>query len=146
MANGPAIEECRKRLENTKVQEFLMGNKAKLVGNPFSSTYLALLQVLQHKTERISKKHNSDPARTPPAKRTAKPQDTARPHSSDSFSTAHSGITAESKDEEFSKSLLNAFIGDVFLFLQHKEQTKLTWPKTPYYVELALRYWIILQH
>jgi hypothetical protein len=131
-----AIEESRKGLEATKVEDFLMGNKAKLIGNPFSSTYLALLQVLQRNTERVSKKRRPDPAQDLPAKRRAQTRATTRPLSSDS---ALSGISAESKDEEFSKCLLNAFVCDVFFFLQCKEHTKLTWPETPYYVELAPR-------
>lgn len=131
-----AIEETRKRLETTRVEDFLMGNKAKLVGNAFSSTYLALLQVLQRNTERISKKRGLKPAQEPLTKRRGKTQATARPRS---FDSTHSGTSAESKDEEFSKSLLNALIGDVFLFLQSKEQAKLSWPTSPYYVELAPR-------
>jgi hypothetical protein len=117
------------------VEEFLMGNKAKLAGNPFSHTYKALLQVLQHNTERVSKKRGPDPVKAQPAKRRAT-QATARPLSSDS---AHSGTSSESKDEEFSKNLLNAFISDVFDILEAKQQTKLTWPATSYYVELAVR-------
>jgi hypothetical protein len=71
--------------------------------------------------------------------------DAARPQSFDSSLTVHSGNTAESKDEEFTRSLLNAFVDDVLLVLQCENQTELTWPTTPYYVELMHRYLTSLQ-
>jgi hypothetical protein len=111
-----------------------MGNKAKLSGN-----------LLQLNAQRVSKKRGSNPPLPPIAKRKATTQNTARPRTSDSGSTTHSGMSAESKDEEFSKYLLSAFVSDVLRFLGLKDTTKLAWPETPYYVELALRYWTILQ-
>jgi hypothetical protein len=138
------IEDNRALLETMRAEEFVMGNKRKLRGNPFASTYVALFRVLQHNPSRFSNKRGPDSVSTRPAKRMVKP-DAARPQSFDSSSTAHSGNTAESKDEEFTRSLLNAFVDDVLLVLQCENQTELTWPTTPYYVELMHRYLTSLQ-
>jgi len=144
MLSVSVIKDNRNILEMTKVEDLLMGNKKKLRGNPFSSTYLALLQVLQHNPSRFSLKRSPNLMSTRPAKRMSIP-DAARPRSSDSSSTAHSGHTVESKDEEFTRSLLNAFIQELLFILQCEELTKLTWPATPYYIELTHWYKSTLQ-
>ncbi len=138
-------------LEDTHVSDFMLRNKAKLQGNPFAQTYKALMDVLQRNSEKIDsrKRYAKAPLAPLPKRRAQTQQDTpdsptSRPHTSDSFSTAHSGTSSESKDEDFIKGLLNAFLGDVLDVLQW-QGTELTWPATPHYVELAKRYWTVLQ-
>src|SRR5271154_3929025 len=98
-----------------------------------------------------SKKRRRNAPHSTPSKRIIPriPSNTAssppvRPDSSDSTSTALSGATAESKDEEFIKSLLNDFVDDVLDFLGGRA-TQLKWSLSPCYVGLEKLYAAILQ-
>jgi hypothetical protein len=124
-----------------------MENINKLRGHPFARTYQALMAVMERNSEKVDSKKRSQKAplaRAP--KRRPKIEippnlvdaSTVRPRSSDS------GSTAESKDEEFIKSLLNDFVLDVLAILG-AEGTRLEWPATPYYVALRKRYKYFLQ-
>src|ERR1700689_1474085 len=113
-----------------------MDNIDNLRGHPFAKTYKALMALMVRNSEKVeSKKHGQKAPQAPPRKRQSKAaippgipdSSTVRPHSSDSGSTALSGATAESKDEEFSKGLLNDFVDDV-LDVLGAQGTKLTWP------------------
>jgi hypothetical protein len=136
-------------LELMNVSEYLGVNKDKLRLHEFGRTFKALKAVISRGP--TSKKRRRNVPHSTPSKRIIPsiPSNTAssppvRPESSDSTSTARSGATAESKNEESPKNLLNDFVDDVLDFLGG-EATQLKWSLSPYYVGLEKLYATLLQ-
>jgi hypothetical protein len=130
-------------LENTRVEEFQMRNRNKLKGHPFAQTYKSLMAIMEIDEQRIeARKRRQNEAPIPPSKRRS--NDFNPRHSSGSGSTSSSGGSAESKDEDYSRALLNDFIDDVMDILGW-EGTELQWPASPYYIVLRKRYHSVLQ-
>jgi hypothetical protein len=141
------IADHKKLLESTRVEDFQMRNRNNLKGHAFAQTYKSLMAVLEIDEQRIeARKRRQNAASVPHSKR--RPNDfnprTARPSSSGSGSTRLSGTSAESKDEDYSRALLNDFIDDVMDVLGW-EGTELQWPASPYYIALRKRYYSVLQ-
>lgn len=103
------------------------------------------MAIIQHNANKIEamKRALKDPV-VPAAKRQVTAQNlrdtnsstARRPNTSDSSA---SGKTAESKDEDYTKDLLNHFVAEVLSVLG-SQGLELKWPASRYYISLTKQY------
>lgn len=137
------IDNHMKLLRMDSVDNYEMENIDKLRSHPFSSTFQDLMEVLAHNSEKVAAKKRIENARKeqPPKRSRIESETTVDPPRR---SSSDSASTAQSKDEDHTKSLLNSFVGDVIRILG-SDGTRLTWPKSEHYIALVHRYQSFLE-